>query len=123
MARQELKLMRPRTRLLASSTLARVGWRTMNRGLRICLLVIVLTQSASAHPVPFSFLDLYVTPSGMEASLVLHDFDVAHDLGITPVERLHDEVFLAERASSIQALLADRLQIFADGKALKPDWG
>jgi hydrogenase/urease accessory protein HupE len=95
----------------------------MKRGLLACLLMSALAQSASAHPVPFSFLDLYLTSATMEASLVLHDFDVAHDLGITPVERLHDATFLAERAASIRALLLDRLQISVDGKLLKPDWG
>ena len=31
--------------------------------------------------------------------------------------------FLAERAASIRALLADRLQITADDKLLTPEWG
>jgi hydrogenase/urease accessory protein HupE len=88
-----------------------------------CLLILVLVQSASAHPVPFSFLDFYLTPSGIEATLVLHDFDVAHDLGISPPERLGEAAFLAERAPSVRAMLDDRLQIMADGKPLKPEWG
>lgn len=96
----------------------------MKRLLSACgLMAFVLVQSASAHPVPFSFLDFYLTSSGMEATLILHDFDVAHDLGISPPERLHEAAFLAERAPSIRALLADRLQVTADGKSLKPDWG
>jgi hydrogenase/urease accessory protein HupE len=86
------------------------------------LLVFVLVQSASAHPVPFSFLDFYLTSSGMEATLILHDFDVAHDLGVSPPERLREAAFLAERAPSIRALLADRLRITADGKPVKPEW-
>lgn len=95
----------------------------MKRALSICLLALALVQPASAHPVPFSFLDFYLTPSGMEATLILHDFDVAHDLGISPPERLREAALLAERAPSIHALLADRLQITADGKPLKPEWG
>jgi hydrogenase/urease accessory protein HupE len=95
----------------------------MKRILPVCvLLVLALSQSASAHPVPFSFLDFYLTPSGMEATLIMHDFDVAHDLGISPPERLREAAFLAERAPSIWALLADRLQITADGKPVKPEW-
>jgi len=95
----------------------------MKRALSICLLALALVQPASAHPVPFSFLDFYLTPSGMEATLILHDFDVAHDLGISPPERLLESAFLEERTPSIHALLADRLQITADGKPLKPEWG
>jgi len=95
----------------------------MKRFLSVILYVFSLAQAASAHPVPFSFLDFYLTSQGMEVSLVLHDFDLAHDLGIASPERLRDPVFLAERTASIRALLADRLQISGDGKALSPEWG
>ena len=95
----------------------------MKRALVVCLLAFSVVRPASAHPVPFSFLDFYLKSSGMEATLVLHDFDLAHDLGISQPERFHEASFLAERAPSIRALLADRLQITADGKALKPEWG
>src|SRR5688572_10854875 len=95
----------------------------MKQVARICLLLLAAVPTTSTHPVPFSFLDLYLTSSGIEASLVVHDFDVAHDLGITPAERLHDPAFLRERAASIRALLDARLQILADGMPLKPEWG
>jgi hypothetical protein len=96
----------------------------MNRVLyMVCVLIVALAQPAFAHPVPFSFLDIYLTASGIEASLVLHDFDVAHDLGIAPPERLRDPALLVERAASIQALVTERLQIIADGRTLKPQWG
>src|SRR5688572_11087010 len=89
----------------------------------LSLLLFVLVQSATAHPVPFSFLDLFITPSGLEATLVLHDFDLAHDLGVSPPSRFLDPAFLAERAPSIRALLTDRLQITADDTLIKPEWG
>jgi hypothetical protein len=97
--------------------------RAMKRVLMVCLLVVAAVQPASAHPVPFSFLDFYLKPSGVEATLIIHDFDLAHDLGISPPERLADPSFLAERAPSIRALLTDRLQITADDKPLRPEWG
>jgi hydrogenase/urease accessory protein HupE len=84
--------------------------------------ILVLSQTASAHPVPFSFLDVYLTKSGIQASLVLHDFDLAHDLGISPPERLRDPSLLLERLSSIQALVSERLHIIADGQELNPHW-
>jgi hydrogenase/urease accessory protein HupE len=89
----------------------------------LLILLFALVPVASAHPVPFSFLDIYVSSARLEASLVLHDFDVAHDLGIVPVERLHDSSFLKERSDSIQALVTTRLQISADGNALVPEFG
>jgi len=88
-----------------------------------CVLVVALTQTASAHPVPFSFLDIYLSSSGIQVSLVLHDFDVAHDLGISPPERLRDPQILAERAASIHALIRERLHLEADGQNLVPQWG
>jgi hypothetical protein len=54
---------------------------------------------------------------------VLHDFDVAHDLGVSPAERLRETGFLLERSSSIHALVASRLQISGDGKTLMPQYG
>src|SRR5262245_50215925 len=117
-------LQRKACRCLASSIRARIGFVTMKRVLFAgCLVISLMVQSAVAHPVPFSFLDFYLTSSGIEATLVLHDFDVAHDLGISPPERLREADFLAERAPSIRALLEERLQITADGKSLKPEWG
>jgi len=99
----------------------------MTRALYIvCVLILglsALSQIATAHPVPFSFLDVYLTPTGIQASLVLHDFDVAHELGISPPERLRDPALLAERLASIRALVAERLHIVADGKELTPQWG
>jgi len=94
----------------------------MKRALSAWLLALALIQPAVAHPVPFSFLDFQVTSTGIAASLILHDFDLAHDLGITPVERLRDPGFLAERRASIGALLGTRLKIAADGKPLDPEW-
>jgi hydrogenase/urease accessory protein HupE len=94
----------------------------MKRVLNLCLLVLLLVQPASAHPVPFSFLDFHLTATGIEASLILHDFDLAHDLGINPPERLREAAFLAERAASIRGLLNARLQISVDGRALTPEW-
>lgn len=94
----------------------------MKRALTLFLLLLALAQPAVAHPVPFSFLDLQLAPSGMSGTLILHDFDLAHDLGFT-VDRFRDPAFLAERAASIRTLLNERLKIAADGKDLSPEWG
>jgi hydrogenase/urease accessory protein HupE len=95
----------------------------VKRALTLCLLLFLLAQPASAHPVPFSFLDFQRSKTGLEASLILHDFDLAHELGITSLERFRDPVFLAERAGAIRALLTARLKITTDGKDASPQWG
>jgi hydrogenase/urease accessory protein HupE len=88
----------------------------------ILLAVLVPVPPASAHPVPFSYLDLQLRQSSIEVSLTAHIYDLAHDLGINPMERLLDPVFVAERESAIRALLGSRLHVSAGGPALDPEW-
>ena len=64
-----------------------------------------------AHPVPFSYLDVQVQKNGARRVLVVHIFDVAHDLQVAPPERLLEPAVVAERASAIRALLAPRLEL------------
>src|SRR5262245_3209841 len=89
---------------------------------RLALVTLILgagvAAPASAHPVPFSFLDVRVQPDALDVSLVLHVFDVSHDIGIEPPERLLDARVLTERAESIAALVKSRLQLTADGRPL-----
>ena len=94
----------------------------MKRFLFVAALLFAFATLASAHPVPFSYFDLRLTASGMDASLVVHDFDLAQDLGGGPVERFLDPAFLSERAAAIRSLFNDRLQLTADGKKLAPQW-
>lgn len=96
--------------------------RAMARALFLCVLLLVFSISASAHPVPFSFLDVQLTSSGIEVSLVVHDFDLAHDLGVSTPESFLEPGYLAEHAASIHALLDSRLQITADGVTSEPEW-
>src|SRR5437870_10806883 len=65
-----------------------------------------LAIPAVAHPVPFSYLDLQLQPDFIEVSLVAHIYDLAHDLGISPIERLLEPGFVArseEHTSELQS--------------------
>jgi len=73
---------------------------------------------AGAHPVPFSYVDVKLQPQTIDVTLVAHVFDIAHDLGIEPPERLLEPATLAARGGDVVALLSSRLQIDADGKRL-----
>lgn len=95
----------------------------MQRVLFLWVLLLTLALPAAAHPVPFSFLDVQLTSSGIGASLVIHDFDLAHDLGVHDADRFLDAGFLADQAVSIRTLLTARLQIVADGRLLASEWG
>jgi len=86
------------------------------------LLVLALGVPSSAHSVPFSFLDIQLKFPEIEGSLVVHDFDLAHDLGISPPERLLDPVFLDGQSVAIRTLLSPRLHLLVDGREWIPQW-
>jgi hydrogenase/urease accessory protein HupE len=75
---------------------------------------------ASAHPVPFSYLDLRLLPGRVDLSIVVHMFDVGHDLQIDPADRLLDPTFLAMKQDALVGLLAPRIHLTADGTTLVP---
>jgi hydrogenase/urease accessory protein HupE len=83
---------------------------------------ILLALPAMAHPVPFSYLDIQLQQASVDVSLTIHIYDLAHDLNITPMERLLDRAFLNEQADAIHALLNPRLQLTADGYPITPEW-
>jgi hydrogenase/urease accessory protein HupE len=91
---------------------------------RVLAISAVMTLAAplGAHPVPFSYLDVQLQPSSVDVSLTVHIYDLAHDLQITPMERLLDAAFLAEKEAAIRALLMARLKLAADGRLLAPEW-
>ena len=96
----------------------------MKRALQglLALCALAIAAPAAAHPVPFSYLDIQLQPSAVDVSLVAHIFDLAHDLQIAPPERLLDSALVAEREKAMQAMLAPRLELLADGRVLTPEW-
>lgn len=94
-------------------------------GLRSCLLTLFALVAAlpvSAHPAPFSYLDLNLSGSVVEGRLVAHVIDVAHDLGVDPPEKLLDSAEARREARRIFDLLARRLALAADGAPLPIEW-
>jgi hydrogenase/urease accessory protein HupE len=82
--------------------------------LRLFVLAAAVAASsvtASAHPAPFSYLDIVFRNGGIDGTLVVHVIDVAHDLGIQPVERLLDDRFVQSEGERIGQLLQPRIQI------------
>src|ERR1700681_3661476 len=88
----------------------------------ILLALMLPARPAAAHPVPFSYLDLQLRNGSIDVSLTVHIFDLAHDLQITPIERLLDPAFIAEREAAIRALFGPRMEFKADGRVLSPEW-
>jgi hydrogenase/urease accessory protein HupE len=84
---------------------------------------LALARPAFAHPVPFSYLDVQLQRSSVDVSLVVHIFDLAHDLQVTPAERVLEPSVVAEREPAIRTMLVSRLELSADGSVLTPEWG
>jgi hydrogenase/urease accessory protein HupE len=97
--------------------------RTAMRFLPWALVSVLATGApASAHPVPFSYVDLHVDRAAIEGTLVVHIFDLGHDLNVEPPERLLEAAVLAQRAAAVVSLVAPRLTVAADGTPLTASW-
>jgi hydrogenase/urease accessory protein HupE len=86
------------------------------------ILLVLIAAPLAAHPVPFSYLDIQLQPGSIEVSLTAHIYDLAHDLQITPMERLLEPAFLAERQDAIRVLLAPRFGIVTDDHLVRLEW-
>ena len=88
----------------------------------IAASLFIRPGDASAHPVPFSYLDVRLQGTTIEGTLVAHMFDVAHDLNIDPPERLLDPAVAAQQSRAIADLIGRRLTITADGRTATLQW-
>jgi hydrogenase/urease accessory protein HupE len=86
------------------------------------LAFLAAAGQASAHPAPFSYLDIVLRGGAIDGVLVLHVVDAAHDLGITPEDRLLDPAVAAAQRDRLIALVAPRFTLRADGRVLTPEW-
>lgn len=92
----------------------------------LLIVLALLAVPASAHPVPFSYLDLRLDSGAGQAingTLTVHVFDAAHELGVDPPETLLAPGVAAARAGALEALLGSRLTLAADGRPLDVVWG
>src|SRR4029077_5605541 len=78
---------------------------------------------ASAHPAPFSYLDLRMGSDVIEGTLVVHIIDVAHDLDIATPERLLERSVAYGNLDRLTALINQRLSLVADGQPVTMQWG
>ncbi len=94
----------------------------MSRCWSLVVAALVCSSTpAAAHPAPFSFIDVRVQSSSVEVTVVLHAWDLAHELGIDLPERVLDLSLLASRSDRVAALLRGRLRVEVDGQVLAID--
>jgi hypothetical protein len=83
----------------------------------------LLATAAGAHPAPFSYLDLHLDDTGLSGTLVVHDLDAAHDLGVGNADTLLDPPTAARYRDALVALLSPRLAFTVDGAPASAAWG
>ena len=98
-------------------------WRVTARQLLLFAAASVLWPlSVLAHPVPFSYVDLHLEQAAVDADVVVHVYDAAHDLGVSRPEDLLDARIAAAHAAALRRLLASRLTVTIDGQTMAPEW-
>jgi hydrogenase/urease accessory protein HupE len=90
-----------------------------------CVLACALfaTSTAFAHPAPFSYLDLHLDSGGLSGTLVVHDLDAAHDLGVANADSLLDPATASRHREALVALLSPRIGLLLDNRPVTINWG
>ena len=93
-------------------------------GIRAVLVAVVLccAARASAHPAPFSYIDIAFRGGAIEGSLVVHVIDIAHELNLTPPEQVLDPGLLARERQRIFDIITSRISLATD-RPLMIQWG
>jgi hypothetical protein len=89
----------------------------------LLLIGLLCAVTAAAHPAPFSYLDLRLNRGGVNGTLVVHDLDAAHDLGLTQADSLLDPAVAARHRDALVNLLSPRITIEFDGRPVSIAWG
>jgi hypothetical protein len=86
------------------------------------LAALFVALPALAHPVPFSYLDINVHDGVADGTLTTHVLDPAHEIGVSPPERLYEPILLQARLKQITDKLDQGLYLRSGGRALTPRW-
>jgi hypothetical protein len=92
----------------------------VRKSLATAAVLFLLATRISAHPAPFSYLDIAFRNGGVEGTLVVHVIDVAHELGMKPEELMNSDV-VRQHEQRIGDLLRPRILLQAD-RRLSPAW-
>jgi hypothetical protein len=88
----------------------------------LALLAVLFAAPALAHPVPFSYLDINVHNGVADGTLTTHVLDPAHDLGISPAERLYNPALLNANLKQITDKLDQGLYLRSGDRPLTMHW-
>ncbi len=101
----------------ADRTLGSAGIRMRRLAASIIAALCASAAPLLAHPAPFSYLDVRLAGVSLDVSVVVHVLDVAHELGVSE-QALLEPAGLAPHVAALTALVQERLQLTADGRAV-----
>jgi hypothetical protein len=79
-------------------------------------IAVASAAPASAHPAPFSFLDLRLDAGRVAGSLTVHDLDAVHELGLPNAAALLEPAAAGRHGAALGDLLSRRLRLVVDGE-------
>lgn len=82
----------------------------------LAVLLVLSAGPASAHPAPFSYLDLRLTTAGLVGTLTVHDLDAAFELRLSDADALLDPTVARRHEAALAAVLTARLRLLLDGR-------
>jgi len=85
----------------------------IKRFLAAAAVAFGLAHPVSAHPAPFSYLDVVFRNGNIEGSLVVHVIDVAQELGMKPEQLMNSDV-VRQHQQRIGDVLQRRIVLMSD---------
>jgi hypothetical protein len=85
------------------------------------LLALLLAAPAGAHPVPFSYLDLRLEGRGLQGTLTVHQYDLAHEYALPDPSMVQEARFLRDHQRQVVALFDRRIHL-AGARPLRLVW-
>lgn len=87
----------------------------------LVVAALLAPATVSAHPAPFSYLDIVFRNGEIDGTLVVHIIDAAHALAIDPPEQLLDNAVADREHQRLADLLTPRIELRTD-RRLIPQW-
>ena len=85
-------------------------------------MLSMCAASASAHPAPYSYIDLRLDGARLHGAVVVHAFDVAAELGEASPDEAIDGARAEVNGRRLGAILARRITLAADGAPVSLRW-
>jgi hydrogenase/urease accessory protein HupE len=85
----------------------------------VAVLCAAAPAPATAHPAPFSFVDVRLAAGTLDVTVVAHVWDVAYEFDLDDPALVLDPDILRPRGERLGAIIGERLQLTVDGRRLE----